>query len=220
MRIIAGILALLIAPLANASLVRFDVATDFTGVPFNTWLGQGPAPTSVELSFTIDTLTAQSSLFAFGGPNPGDPCVQSFRVAGLQASNINAITNTCATLWSAQSGTVSVGGDNPGGQCPSGFFGLLNLTDGTTSYAGSPDILAPFSSQAELFGSPDPLGQFFASFMGFSGSGAFTGDFGSMRGAILPSSSVADVPEPSSLALFGAGLLAVVFRFRRKPLLH
>jgi hypothetical protein len=131
----AAYLLVLLPALAQGSEVQFDFTTLVDPLFPVTWNGPGPAPTTFEYTFLVDSLSATSVNYVFGTPPSSmAPCLVHVAYGGLAATNINAYANGVA-VFHASSGTFGIGGDNATNGCPGRFFAAEGLQTGSSIFA-------------------------------------------------------------------------------------
>ena len=199
-------LLVLLPALAQSSEVEFDFTTSVLlnnpDLPV-TWNGPGPAPTTFEYTFFVDSLSANSVSYAFS-----NGCLSSLDYQGLLATNINAYANG-VPVFHANSGTFAIGGPNASGGCPGRFFAGELLQTGSSRFFADMDF-GPGITKAAFVGSADPLGTLLNGAR-YDGPFSYSGSLGSFTAGGLGTS--VQVPEPDSLTLLAAGALGLlIFR--------
>jgi len=230
--LVLGLTALLPA-LAQAEILEFNFTGDTSpySVPpgqSQDWHGPGPVPSTVDLTFLVNTLSPGNS-FQYTFRNfPQGTCVTTYSYT-LATSHFN-VSFDGHTYMHGGSGSAA-GIDDSGALGCGGFLGAgLEATGATKSrvvtLSGGFDTQFPNSSQSALLSSKDPLGTFLdGSKYGFApdvtGFGyPLSGTFGFLYAEVRSGDATfTAVPEPDFLGLFAAGGLSLML-FRRRPLHH
>ena len=145
-----------------------------------TWIDRPPMPSTVDISFIVDTLMFGSGTGQpFTDPaQPSDSCLGSFAITGLATASMSMRTDP-GLLWSANALASDFRGQNITGVCPGGFSATFGFNDGNKAFSWSFDP-TPGISIAALTGSPYPLAELMLGFTNFAGDARINGDWGTL----------------------------------------
>lgn len=220
MKKILCVVGLLLSATVNATMLQLDITA--TPVAPSHWTFSGTAPSQFSTSLLFDTATATHSLLTQtdGG---GVSCLG--HLSGSVSGSILDMSAGGTSLLGNVSGAGALTGDHPGSSCngsQQSLFSSLSIDAGDTSLFFSFDSLHQVGL-ATLLASADPISDLLLSISGISGGflQILTPD-GSGAGLVGPSdmSIHRHVPEPGTVALFGAALLACAALGRRKRTLR
>ena len=206
---------------ANATILSVEYDLNIIGNAPSNWLRADPLPTNFAASFRIDTSVIGSSTVEFQNFPPDGPCTGFYQFLGVGAGDMN-LSYGSTSLWSASTGiSLRVTAANPQTQCVQDgglMFSDYSISGGGRTFATlSYDRFDPMTL-ADYSASPDPLADIL--FTGLDqGAGRdllFSGEWGTVY-AMIDDVRVTQVPEPGTLALFGAALIGFGLSVRRKP---
>jgi hypothetical protein len=218
MKVLLTILLLAAALPANSTILSVEYDLNIIGNAPSNWLLADPLPTNFAASFLIDTSVIGSSNVQFENFPPDGPCTSFYRFMGVGASDMN-LSYGSTSLWSAPSGiSLRVTAVNPQAKCAQDglMFSDYSISgDGRSFSTLSYDRFDPVTL-ADFNASPDPLADIL--FNGLDqGAGRdllFSGEWGTVY-AKIDDVHVTQVPEPGTLALFGAALIGFGLSARR-----
>jgi len=195
---------------AHATLLKIDYDL-LTVLNASDWLASDPFPNSLHASFTVDTGSVTSSNVNFFTAS-GGTCVSDLHYNNFSVSDISVTSGsmTLGTIPTSSSGKLF--GDNPS-NCPGGFFGGLNFTNSELQFLGSIDFLG--MSQMDFQASVDPFADLLAHAVSAQLDVSIRGDWGRIT-ATSDSGTIHQVPEPSTLTLFGAAIFGFVMLHSRR----
>jgi len=197
---------------AQATLLRVDY--DFQTAPIGNganWLLADPMPSSVQVSFTIDTSSATFTDLTLKPPGDSSSCLLHPDFQGLALSDISA-TSTSMSFGADTTSSNGRFGGSLANACPGSLFGYILFSTSDLIFVGEVDFAN--LSAAQVASSADPLADLLANAvpaLTFIGTmeGAWGKFYISGNGTIH---EVRDVPEPSVLMLFAAGFLGLFVR--------
>jgi len=203
---------------AHAELIRFDVVLDVNynqGSPTN-WTGAGPAPTTIDGHWVVDTSSFTASTYNLGLKSQiaGDPVLYHFGVNGLAVAEFSLFADG-QSLWSGQSGASNISGN---AVSPFSYDSTLSLGDGNGLLSFGDTRTRPVVREADFSQMTDPAAYLLqqVSLLNFA---LLSGDWGRLA-LDQRSMRVSNVPEPASFGLLGLGLVAMGLvgrvRFRRR----
>lgn len=166
---------------SKAKSARLEINIPGLVVPSRTtWIAGPPMPSTVDISFIVDTLSYGSETAQpFTDPaQPSDPCLGSFAITGLAAASMSMHTDQ-GLLWSVNALSCDFKGENFTGVCPGGFSATLGFSEGNKTFSWSFDA-SPGISIAALTGSPCPLAELLLGFTTFAGDARIIGDWGTL----------------------------------------
>jgi len=219
--LICGLIALLVPALASAEIIQFT----FTGVidsdpPYfeSTWNGPGPQPTTLQMSFDVNTLSPGNSLnyTFYNSPDSSvGPTIGSIN-ADLVTTNVT-IGLDGKTVLSGPTGTFAFSAEPLGGALYIG--GTFGVGVPGATFGMIPDIAFGTNTQAALIGASDPLGLLLnhSAFYSDNGGGpySFLSYDNSQLFTTLGGTGTA-VPEPSAPALFSLAFVGLLLVHRRR----
>lgn len=201
-KLFAALLLCAAALNANAGVFRVDAIDPYVGG----WQGPGPTPTSLSISFLMDTRAASYSITQL----PGQDRLKDFH--SLMTGSILDVSVDGQSLIHNDPAKTFFGGDNPAPHCTQcigqDIVAGITLTGAANSLVLQLDTHHT-ATWAELVASSDPTGLLLRTYTP-SGLPAFliSGDWGVLQ-AGARRITISAVPEPATYGMLLAGLLII-----------